>query len=403
MTKGTIIVGAGRGLAFAKFLNTHHRDRNRNVLALVDINSTVHGKVRRRLDSYGATETLVLTTLTEALERFSPKEADSVMILASNKAHAELTLEALAADRHVFLEKPIAADWKDATTIARAAVETDKIVQLGFVLRYSAYYRKIREIAESGALGRLVMIQINERLDLGHSNTYRRAWRRKHANTGGFLNEKCCHDLDVICWMKKGQAVPVDVFSYGGMELFPDKSEAPEKCVDCPDDTCPFRRDLKKLANLEFDLSIDLDLQATCVYKTDADVLNHQSVVIRFSDGTQAVFTITAYSGDSDRDIIIHGTEGCLVGKLNEGEFHWDNYRAKSREEFSTGIINDQHGGGEHRLIPEFFECVDTGASPAATVADGLVSSQIAFAADLSVSEGRKVALSEFDIETSHR
>ncbi|OGV47689.1 MAG: hypothetical protein A2X49_08090 [Lentisphaerae bacterium GWF2_52_8] len=395
---GTIIVGAGRGLAFAKMLNGELKNLNRKVLALVDINRAVHPKVRQRLDTYGAAETLVMNSLSEALGKFGPEEADSVMVVASNKAHAALTLEALAAGRHVFLEKPIAADWADAVAIASAAAQTDRVLQLGFVLRYSSFYRKIREIAASGKLGQIVMIQVNERLDLGHSNTYRRAWRRKQAATGGFLNEKCSHDLDIICWLKQGQAVPLEVFSYGGMELFPPKPEASEKCADCKDMTCPFRRDIDKLANLEFDLSIDLNMQASCTFKTDADVLNHQSVIIRFSDGTQAVFTITAYSGDPDRDIIIHGSEAYLAGKLNEGSFYVTDYRSKKREVFSSGILNDQHGGGDDGVLREFFECIDNGTKPAATVADGLLSSQLAFAADKSVREGRKISLSEFEI-----
>jgi predicted dehydrogenase len=394
---GTIIVGAGRGLAFAKMLNGHLKKLNCKVLALVDINKTVHPKVRQRLDSYGACDTLVMSSLSEALKKFGPEEADSVMVVASNKAHAELTLQALAAKRHVFLEKPIAANLEDALAIASAVANSDRVVQLGFVLRYSSYYRKIREVAASGKLGRIVMLQINERLDLDHSSTYRRAWRRKQANTGGFMNEKCSHDMDIFCWIKQGQAVPVEVFSCGGMELFPPKPEAPEKCADCLDETCPFRRNLEEMSKSEFDHSPDLNMQATCTFKTDADVLNHQSVIIRFSDGAQAIFTITAYSGDPDRDIIIHGTEGYLAGKLNEGSFYVDDYRSRKREVFSSGILNDQHGGGDDGVLSEFFGCIENGAKPTATVADGLLSSQLAFAADMSVQKGRKISLSELN------
>lgn len=399
MTKGTIIVGSGRGLFFAKKLNTSLKHLGRKVVAMVDINPDVHEKLRRSLDSYGAKDAVVMTTLTEALEKFGPECADSVMVVASNRAHAELTLEALSAGRHVMLEKPIAADWHDAVTIARAASETDRIVQLGFVLHYSSFYRKIKEIVAGGKLGRIVMLQLNERLSLDHSSTYRRGWRRKQLNTGGFMNEKCSHDMDIICWLKQGEAVPEEVFSRGGRELFPVKPAAPEKCVDCPDKTCPFRRDLEKLAKREFALNFDLDLQASCIFKTDADVLNHQSVIISFSDGSQAVFTAVAYSGDPNRDIIIHGTDGYLAGDLNRGSFRWNNYYTKEREEFSCNITNDQHGGGDENILTEFFACIANGTQPASSVADGLLASQLAFAADRSVAEGRKIALSEFTAE----
>lgn len=397
MSKGTIIVGAGRGLCFAQMLHGELKGLNRKVVALVDINTSLHSKIRDSLDRYGAKNTRVMTTLTEALAEFSPEEADSVLVVASNKAHAILTEEALAAGRHVMLEKPIAANWNDAVAISKAAEKTDKIVQLGFVLRYSPYFRKIQEIANSGALGKIVMSQINERLSIAHSSTYRRAWRRKQAASGGFMNEKCSHDLDVLCWIKQAQAKPLEVISVGGKELFPDKPNSPEKCVNCPDQTCPFRQDLDQLKNLEFDLGIDLDLQAKCTFKTDADVLNHQSVIIKFDDGSQSIFTITAYSGDPDRDIIIHGTEGFLSGKLNGGTFYWDNYRTGKRETYDSGVTNNQHGGGDAHLLTEFFECIDNDTKPAASLEDGLLSSQLAFCADLSVHKDRKVNLSELN------
>lgn len=396
MSKGTIVVGSGRGLLFAKMLSTTYKHLNHKVLAMVDINPALHEKMRERLDSYGARDALVMRTLGEALEKFGPETADSVMVVASNTAHAELALETLNAKRHLFLEKPIAASWNDAVTIANAVAASDQIVQLGFVLRYSAFYRKIKEIVGAGKLGRLVTLQLNERLSLEHSNTYRRAWRRKQVNTGGFINEKCSHDLDLICWLKQGQAVPVEVFSYGGREMFPNKPDAPQKCIDCPDKTCPFRYDRHKWDNKEFALNVDWDTQASCTFNTNADVFNHQSIIIRFSDGTQATLMAIAYSGDPNRDIIIHGTEGYISGDLNAGAFSWVDYRTGERKEISCNVKNDMHGGGDKSILSEFFECIATGTPPAASVADGLLASKLAFAADKSVKEGKKVALSEF-------
>lgn len=390
---GTIIVGGGRGLAFARWF-TERDDFDVDVKALVDINPVTHPRIRARLDQYGWTNTVICSTLTEALARYDVTDAPAVMVLASNRAHAELTEEALAAGRHVFLEKPIAADWADALRIQTAAEHTDRLVMLGFVLRFSPYFQAMQQVAASGRLGRLVMVQFNERLDHNHSSAYRRGWRRYESATGGFLNEKCCHDIDIICWLKQHEARPVSVFSHGGQELFPQKPDGPDRCQDCTE-LCAFRNNRECLFNQEFHTP-DPQMENSCIFKSDADVLNHQSVIIGFSDGAQTIFTITAYSADPDRDFIIHGTEGYLTGSLNAGTFEVTEYRTGKKDVFDYGLHNNQHGGGDFPLMLDFFRCLRSNSPPLSTVADGVLASKICFAAGRSARSGQPVMLDTF-------
>ena len=189
MTKGVIIAGAGRGLVFAKLIaaanpesrrrniqncvdwmqlssNTQSRPLNRTVSAIVDCNVAAHERIRRELDECGLTECAIYSSLETALDEIPEEQADAVMIVTPNATHADLTELALARHRHVFLEKPIAASWPDVVRISRAAAAApDRVVLLGFVLRYSNFYRRIKEICDSGILGNIVMIQADERLD----------------------------------------------------------------------------------------------------------------------------------------------------------------------------------------------------------------------------------------------
>lgn len=377
---------------------------NRRVAALVDIKPEIHDSLRKKLDCYGSSDTKLFTSLEDALCEFGPDDADSVMIAASNTAHAELTEIALRHGRHVFLEKPIAADWNDTTRIVRAVEKRpDLVVMLGFVMREAPFYRKIKEIVSSGFLGTPVVIQMNERLSLNHATAYRRGWRRLERNTGGFINEKASHDLDLMRWMK-APVEPVEVFSCGGKQLFPPKPEAPEKCEDCPDVECPFRRgkaELEKMCQSEFFHSKgqEMDILASCIYNTDADVLNHQSAVFIFADGTQGVFTLTAYSAEEDnRDIIIHGTEGFLTGDLESGRIKLTKYRGNKTETIETCPNTTGHGGGDEPLIRRFFSALDGKKELFATVRDGMEASRMAFAANRSVAEKRLVKLSEFQL-----
>ena len=390
-----IIAGSGRGLLFANLLTGPMFKERCRVTAMVDINTSHHARLREILNHSGLQETEICTTLDEALSKYPKEKADAVLVVTPNTTHAELTEKVLAADRNLMLEKPIAADWKDAVRIFRAARGTKRTIQLGFVLRYSLFYQKLHEL--SGQLGHIVLIQSNERLSFDHSSAYRRGWRRHVRATGGLMNEKCSHDLDIIRLLKKGHAEPVSVYSVGGQDLFPAHPEKPMRCDDCEDSKCVFRRDTEKLKQNIYAMNADIEIYRQCMYHTDADVMTNQSVTILFDDGTQAIFTIALYAGrDEQRDIRILGTEGQLIGDLKYGRIELLRYRENTHEVFE--LPGGMHGGADPLILDDFLRCIDEGKQPEATLEDGVLASRLAFAANLSAKEKRIVNLEEFSL-----
>ncbi len=419
MSKGVIIAGAGRGLLFARLIaaaNPVTRARSvenclewtqitsstgmhvidRHVAAIVDINTQTHPAIRRELDACGLNDTIIHTTLEQALSAIPPEQADAVMIVTPNATHAELTELALRHRRHVFLEKPVATSWDEVRRIAEAAANApDRLVLPGFVLRHSAFYRRVKEICAAGSLGRIAMIQADERLALEHSISYRRGWRRKVSATGGSMNEKCSHDLDILCWLKQPQAVPTAVFSAGGQFLFASRDDAPATCPQCDDRSCPFRLTPEKLCGAEGSFKRDLGDADRCVYHTDADVKTDQSATILFSDGSQAVFTMLMYSGRPGRNLLIHGTEGMLEGDYESGRISVHNYRTGGELNYSIPSRR-WHGGGDAMMLNDFFDSIDHDCAPISTLADGAAATRLALAADRSAEEKRLVPLDEF-------
>lgn len=418
-SKGVIIAGAGRGMLFARLLAAanpvsrartadnalewtqlaafaHMRPIHRRVAAVADTNVRSHAAIRAGLDACGLEDTAVCTTLEQALAEIPESEADTVMIVTPNATHADLTELALRHHRHVFLEKPVATSWEEILRItAAAAAAPDRLVLPGFVLRHSAFYRRVKQICAAGSLGRIAMIQADERLVLEHSFSYRRGWRRKVAATGGAMNEKCSHDLDILCWLKQEEAAPVAVFSAGGQMLFPPRADAPERCSECADKSCPFRLTPELLLNVCGSFKRDLGDPDRCVYHTDADVRTDQSATVLFSDGSQAVFTMLMYSGRPGRNLLIHGTEGMLEGDCDSGRITVHNYR--TRGELNELIpFRRWHGGGDAMMLNDFFDSIDCGNIPASTLADGATATRLALAADRSAGERRLVELDEF-------
>ncbi len=392
MKKGVIIAGSGRGSAFAKGII---KDGCRRVVAMVDNNTEIHDALRRRFaEEYGSPETVIMGSLEEALARFPKSEADTVLIVTPNNTHAEMLRLTLEAGRHALLEKPVAANQEDLLKIAAITSGSESIIQLGFVLRFSPMFVKIKELIDTGRIGNVVMCQINEWLDFAHSAlAYRRGWRSKHSLTGGFLNEKCSHDIDLLCHFKDGQAEAVRVYSVAGTQMFP-QADTPENCDVCSDVKCPFSSENTFKPNPRYQLANDLKREQ-CVYHCETDIYNIQSVIITFSDGTQGILTLTSYSGEPGRTVYIHGTDGYIFCNMEKGELKYVNYH-ESGIELQTvpmNVTDDGHGGGDSHLLPELFSCIENNSKPRATVYDGLRASAIAFAADESAATGQAIDL----------
>ena len=386
---GAIIIGSGRGSWFAEMLI---KELHYPVVAMVEPNTAIHPQLRQRMIDYGSPNTRIMSSTAEALSTFPVEVADRAFIVTPNSSHAAILAQLLESNRHVFLEKPVAASVEDVDYIEKLCKNTTQVIQLGFVLRYSAFYRKIHNMIMDNAVGQVIMIQMNEYLDNIHGSTYRRGWRRLIANTGGFMNEKCSHDLDLMCWFKSGRAKPTTIYSVGGQHLFNRKAPA-QNCPECQETSCPFRATTKSSFGQQYQIYTDLKLHNSCVYATDADILNHQHVTIGFSDGSHGHLGLIACSGHPGRDIVIHGTYGYLAGSLAKGKIEYVKYDAQMTRQDISVSSSDMHGGGDLNLLNDFYRCIDDGFEPKATVSDGILATRLAFAADASVAQNKVIQL----------
>jgi len=88
-------------------------------------------------------------------------EIDWVMIASWNSFHKEQTVAAFEAGKHVFCQKPLATNLDDCKAMYDAWKKSGKIFNIGFTLRYSPHYRKIKELLNEGAVGRIISMEFN--------------------------------------------------------------------------------------------------------------------------------------------------------------------------------------------------------------------------------------------------
>ncbi|MDP7007968.1 MAG: Gfo/Idh/MocA family oxidoreductase [Phycisphaerales bacterium] len=83
----------------------------------------------------------------------SKKDIDAVVVAAPNDRHAELAIAAMQCGKDVLLEKPMAMSIAQCNEIIQVQHETNRVLQLGFVCRFSPAVRVVREMIEEGKLG----------------------------------------------------------------------------------------------------------------------------------------------------------------------------------------------------------------------------------------------------------
>ena len=139
-----------------------------------------------------------------------------VFVTASNGAHMPLVMAALKANKAVMCEKPIATTLRDSKAMVEEAERRNLFFQIGFELRYSKLYMRIKEWIDNGLLGDVMNTHCYYICSEFHQKD---SWRNKLSSGGGMFGEKLSHYVDLPRWWI-GSKVK-DVFSVCAPNIVP--------------------------------------------------------------------------------------------------------------------------------------------------------------------------------------
>jgi predicted dehydrogenase len=303
------------------------------------------------------------------------KFADAVIVATPDNLHTAPCLAALEKGYDVLLEKPAAPTEAECRLILETAKRTGRIVSVCHVLRYSPYFRQLKQIIEAKTIGDIISVQHLEPIEYVHmTHSYVRGNWRNSKITSPIILAKSCHDTDILRWLINEPARNVQCF--GELSWFK-AANAPagstERCTDgcAVEGECPFSalqiyyRDKKRL--YVFDLPDDTrkwnkiilrNLKKTnygkCVYRMDNDQPDHLTVNMQFDKNITASFSMEAFTSYEGRCTRIMGTKGDIVGNM-------ETYTVtdfKTGRETSWSLKTDYHGGGDHRLMQDWVQAV---------------------------------------------
>jgi predicted dehydrogenase len=132
-----------------------------------------------------------------SFEELLAQPVDAVVLATPAVLHARQAISALEADKHVFVEKPMALDPNDATRMAELAKARGRTLMVGHLMLYHPGYERLRQLVRSGAIGDVYYLYAL-RVNLGRL-------RRDENALWSFAP----HDLSMILDLCEGRAVTV--------------------------------------------------------------------------------------------------------------------------------------------------------------------------------------------------
>ena len=140
-------------------------------------------------------------------------DVDLVDIVVPNHLHAGMATKAMAAGKHVQLEKPMATTAADAERLVELAERSGLYLGVGLELRVSRQWAKVRELIAEGALGRMRFANLSlfRRPFRGGSGD----WRRTTAAVGSWILEEPIHYIDLLLWYFRENGQPAEVRASG--------------------------------------------------------------------------------------------------------------------------------------------------------------------------------------------
>lgn len=297
-----------------------------------------------------------------------------VFVASPNSVHCEQVVYAFQAGKHVFSEKPLATTIGDCKKIYDAHQKSGKLFATGFVLRYSAFYRKIKELLDSGKLGEIISIEANENIPPNHGGYIMTNWRRHSSLSGPHILEKCCHDLDLINWFC--QSLPSRVFAFAGRRFFiPENRKMEEKYPNA------FKGWWDPHA-------------AETPFTDDTDMDDYLSGVAEFRNKVTVSFNCTMCNAIPERRMRFNCAEGTLCADLYSKQLVYRTINEECSVLLDFKYI-DGHGGGDAHIMEELAESMHNETVPKCSGSEGLESAVYALALDQAAKTGSVVDLEE--------
>ena len=280
---------------------------------------------------------------------------EAVIVATPDDCHAADACAALRSGKAVFCEKPMALSIADCDAMLRAQQETGGLLRIGFNLRFNPVIKAMREIVQSGELGKLTSVWVRHFVGQG-GNFYFQDWHSLRARANSLLLQKATHDFDVIHFVSN--RFTRRVVALGNRMYYGGDRPNDLTCPDCDERfTCP-----EAMLDKE-------NPRRQCAFRSEIDVEDNEMVMMEMEDGILANYAQCQFTPDYHRSYVFIGTKGrveCFSHQYRRG--HWQqDYRLEvlfrdrrpgKTYHFQNENDDEGHGGADSLMIRDWIQSV---------------------------------------------
>ena len=407
-----VLIGAGqRGMIYARYAH----EKGHEIAAVAEPDEVKRGIAG---DAFGIPAEYRFATGKDLLA--GPKLGDAAIIATMDRDHFSEAIPAMEKGYHLLLEKPISPVPGETLAIEETAVRTGRHVTVCHVLRYSPFFRALKDAVNSGKIGKVITIQHNENIGNFHiaHSFVRGNWRRSDL-ASPLVMQKSCHDMDLLVWLAGSGCESLASFgdrTYFREENAPAGSAA--RCCECPlKESCRFsayRCYLPVAGNwpatvLTEDQSetglrkaIAEGPYGRCVYRCDNDVCDHQVTILRFRNGVTATFNLSGFTNQMTRTLKIMGEDGEIRASEAENEITVTRFGSYGAARCESEVIHPEipqsgHSGGDSGIVDSFLAVLaGSGEASATDIHESVESHMMACAAEESRLTGRVIRIESY-------
>ncbi len=284
------------------------------------------------------------------------EDLDMVVIGTPNHTHAQMTVDAANAGKHVVCEKPLCMNLREASMMIEACEKNDVKLMYAEELCFTPKYVRLKALVDEGALGKVYHIKQSEKHDGPHSAWF---WDVELSG-GGVTMDMGCHAFQFFRWMLGGNPKPVSVFAEMGTYVHKEKTRGEDNAL------------------IIIDFEADWET-VTCLAEES-----------------------WARRGGMDDRAEVYGSEGVAYADLLHGNaietFSERGYgyaveKAPTTLGWSFTTYEEEWNYGFPQEMQHFVDCVLNDKEPNVTGQDGKAVLEMIFAAYQSAATGRKVEM----------
>ena len=289
---------------------------------------------------------------TDYRQLLAQPEIQLVVVGVPNHLHCQVVLDAASAGKHIVIEKPLCLNLAEADRMIAACRERGVKLMYAEELCFAPKYVRLKQLLDSGALGKPTLIKQSEKHDGPHAAHF---WDVERSG-GGVTMDMGCHAIEFFRWML-GRPPIKSVYAQMSTQVHGDKTRGDDNAI----------------------------------------------LIIEFANGVicMAEESWTKLGGMDDRSEV-YGSGGVAYADLLHGNsietysaagYDYAVEKAGTTKGWSFTIYEEAWNYGFHTEMAHFVDCVQNGRTPLVTGEDARAVLEVIFAAYESARTGRKVEL----------